>query len=177
MDVGLCEHAYCVHPMAPGWTLTKQVSQHDHWSSVTWQMKPWKGTCNCSKGKAQEIKCHPKPSGVQNPLDAVRLGDRLKRWRQLRFKKKTNKKKRWRPCDQFVLWNNILGCVIFGSGSAAPGGCWSFVLPKTDRHRGQPPGLVGRGVGGGSIQRSALLNGRNSVWQEKSCWLEETLWL
>lgn len=30
MDVGLCEHAYCVHPMAPGWTLTKQVSQHDH---------------------------------------------------------------------------------------------------------------------------------------------------
>lgn len=93
MDVGLCEHAYCVHPMAPGWTLTKQVSQHDHWSSVTWQMKPWKGTCNCSKGKAQEIKCHPKPSGVQNPQDAVRLGDRLKRWRQLRFKKNKTKQK------------------------------------------------------------------------------------
>uniref|UniRef100_A0A669DDL0 Amino acid transporter n=1 Tax=Oreochromis niloticus TaxID=8128 RepID=A0A669DDL0_ORENI len=30
-----------------------------------------------------------------------------------------------------------------GSGSAAPGGCWSFVWPKTDRHRGQPAGLVG----------------------------------
>lgn len=123
MDVGLCEHAYCVHPMAPGWTLTKQGSQHDHWSSVTWQMKPWKGTCNCSKGKAQEIKCHPKPSGVQNPQDAARLGDRLKRWRQLRFKKK-KLEALWSVC----VMKQYIGLCYLWQRKCSPGRMLEFCL-------------------------------------------------
>ncbi len=81
------------------------------------------GTCKWAKEKAQEIKCHPKALGVQQPQDAGRLKDRMKHKGQLTLKKQQQqKKKSWRAFDSSVipvLLNSVSGCVIFGSGVVA----------------------------------------------------------
>lgn len=54
---------------------------------------------NGTKEKAQEIKCHPKALGVQNPQEAARLEDRLKHRGQLTIKKKS-----WRAFGSSVCY-------------------------------------------------------------------------
>lgn len=75
------------------------------------------GTCKWATGKAQEIKCHPKPLSVRNPQDAARLEVKLNPRAQLTAF----------DSSVCVLSNNIFGMYDLwqwcGSrGSAAQGG-------------------------------------------------------
>lgn len=137
IHVGVWACVMC--PSHPTWRmLAKQVSQHDHWSSVTWQIRARMRTCRWAKEKAQEIKCHPNALCVQNPQDAARLKDRLKhRGKLTKFFKKAGGLlilvcviKQHLGLYDLWQWSGI-------RGSAAIGGSWSFVWHGTDRHTGQ----------------------------------------
>lgn len=134
-----------LHLTPLGRTLAERASQHDHWSSVTWQIRAWMGTCKWAKEKAQEIKYHQNPLGAQNPQDAARLKNRLKHRGQLTLK---NRKLEgfWFQCVCVI--KQRLGCVIFGSGVVAEevqpqGGMLEFCL-AWDRETQRPTAGPGR---------------------------------
>lgn len=165
-----CVFVSCEHLTPFGRTLAEPGSQHDHWSSVTWQIRPWikkKKTCKRAKEKAQEIEHHPNPLGARNPQDAVSLEDKTEAQRKSYIKKK--KRRRWKAFYEYVcvLLNSVWACVILGSGVVAAevrqqGRMLEFCLAwDGEKHTGQAPGLVDRASGGGcSIQRSSWMWGK-----------------
>lgn len=175
-----CVFVSCEHLTAFGRTLAEPASQHDHWSSVTWQIRPWikKKVVNGPRRR------HRKSSttqtrwvrGIHRMLWAWRI--KLKHRGKLTLRKK---RRSWKAFYEYVyvLLNSVWACVILGSGVGAAevqqqGRMLEFCLAWDGERPSTRPGR--QSFWGGIAYRGHLGCGaRRTVGQEKSCVLDEPL--